>query len=465
MKKISEKNKIIFLFVGAFIVMIISAIVLILSWRDSKKESELPTDERVENIDLTQFDNKDVIQNSIIYNLDNKGKNRGCKLLSKYSEDYVSVMQWMLNTVCNKMNTEGFIVSDYIIYEGRDESEAVDVDGLEKYGSAENYITELLNNNPDTDISDLLLSFCPDEYYALKNTYILGKEENKEYGESESQMLYTDLLERYCSGDYERVIQDIDGLLEQYKLTMPYNYPLCNLYQDAKSAINYDMDTNAIIYGLGYMHSAETYLSNFLKLTNSEKADIVLDKSSVCPFAQTHGIITNVFDAEDGYTNNFKDLYSTRFTEYTKVKGFDFYIGDTNDTSNTYQAYMLCDYRNNTFYIVSIKSTGEKNVYQTAEQIKGIGIISNSTEETEENSSNSSKPNSNRFYIETAPTEIEYHEIEQSSQYRYGDEEESESESDTYYNEDEGYDYDDDYDYNNDYEENSGVIISEQYID
>lgn len=455
----NDKNKILFLFLGAFVLMLISAVVLLMTYKDSKKDIEVP-DERIENIDLSEFENSETIENSIKYNLDNKGGNRGCKLLSKYSEDYVSVMQWMLNVVCNEMNENGFTIIDYEqIGEDIEEVEEVEIDGLEAYGSAENYITEFLNNNPDADISDLLLTYCPDAYYALKNTYLLGKESSKEYDEANSQSLYNSLLNKYCEEDYEYIISQIDELTETYKLTMPYNYPICNLYQDAKASIKYreQQNTSAYIYGLDYMHSVETYLCNFLKLTHSEKTNFVLDDTSVMPFAYTHGIITSVNDVEEIDVNIIHNKYQSKLTENSEIKKLSFYIGDTQNKDDTYEAIIICNNRENKFNIVSLRSTGEKTLYKTAYEIRGTNITISTEENTEGN-----EEITNQFSREPLSDDILHEEPEFKSE-KLPDEDNNSYDD---------YNYDDYEDYDNyqndedlDYYKDGDTIISEEYID
>lgn len=457
----NEKNKILFLFIGAFVLMIISAVVLLMTYKDSKEEKVAP-DERVENIDLTGFENTESVENVIKFNLDNKGGHRGCKLLSKYSEDYVSVMQWMLNTVCDEMNENGFTIVDYNqVGDDIEDVEEIEINGLEAYGSAENYITEYLNNNPDCDISDLLLAYCPDEYYALKNTYILGKEEFSEYNQASSQSLYPTLMEKYCEGDYAYVISRIDEILESYKLTMPYNYPLCNLYLDAKASLGYDNQegTSAYIYGLDYMHSAETYLCNFLKLSHSEKVNYVLDDTSVLPFAYTHGIITSVKDAEAYDRNIVNNKYPNKINDFSEIKKISFYIGDTQNKNDTYEVLMICNYRTNEYYVVSLVSTGEKTLYKTAYEIRGtIATVS------DENGDATQETTANPYH--KVLTDDELNEVPEFIAEQLPDEEDSD------YDEDYNYDYDYDYDYDDDNPDedldnyNDGdTYISEEYID
>ncbi len=459
--KINDKNKILFLFLGAFVLMLISAVVLLMTYKDSKKEITVP-DERIENIDLSKFDDSEKVEDIIKYNLDNKGGKRGCKLLSKYSEDYVSVMQWMLNTVCNEMNENGFTIVDYEqVGENIEDVEEVEINGLETYGSAENYITEYLNNNPDSDISDLLLAYCPDEYYALKNTYLLGKEESKEYDQANSQSLYNSLLNKYCEGDYAYIISQVEELIKTYKFTMPYNYPICNLYQDAKSSLKYSSqeNTSAYIYGLDYMHSVETYLCNFLILTNSEKTNFVLDDTSVMPFAYTHGIITSVKDAEEIDINIIKNKYQSKLTENSEIKKISFYIGDTQNKDDTYEAIIICDNRENKFHIVSLKSTGEKTLYKTAYEIRGTNITVAPTEETTEETPNEfqREPLSDDILYEEPDFNVERLPDETDESDYYDD-----NHNDDYY--DDNY-YDDEYDDNLNHYQDGDTIISEEYID
>ena len=366
MKNLLNKYKMLLILAGAIFITIISVIFMFNEFKNSKKVTEENTNKI--DVDLTQFeDSESQVKDVIEYNIENKSAISGCKILSKYSEDYISVMQWMLETICNEMNSNGFTVIEFQSLPNGDE-DMIEVDGLEKYGNAEAYITEFFNNNPDADISDLLLTYCPDEYYALNNTYILGKDSSTEYGEAESQQLYNTLLSYYCEGKYSEIKTEIEELIQSYKLTLPYNYKLCNLYQDAKAMITYDLNTDAILYGLSYMHSPETYFENFLKLTNNQKADLIVDASSNVPFADSYGIFTERTYIED--TATYESKYSNYFTEDTKVLKINFYILKER---NSFEAILFCNEKTNEYQVISIHYTGEGNcMYKTVNEVRGL---------------------------------------------------------------------------------------------
>lgn len=452
MKKINDKYKILFLFIGALVILIISAIIMIASYKTSKEEI-VPPDKRMENVDLTNFENNEVVSQVIQNNMNNKAARKGCKLLSKYSEDYPSVMQWMLEEVCNEINTNGWI--DYEELEQEGEFDEIDV--LEQYGSAENYITELLNNNPDTDISDLLLTFCPDKYNALKNTYILGKDSNTEYGISESQNSYNKLIVMYYEGKYEEITTEIESIIESKKLTLPYNYQLCNLYQDAKASKGYGSNTSGYIYGLDFMHSPETYISNFMKLTNSEKTKFILDDSSIVPFSYTYINMKKTFEVEESEYIRFKNMYPAKF-ESCEVRGYEFEVPNMKD-DNTYRLIISCNLKENKYQIVSIYCEDGNSLYKTVSEIKGTKttiIDENGEEHEQEQGFTIKRPDP--IFIENQEEVID----DNDSDY-----DDSDNNSYDDYNDYDNYDNYQDYedDSNLDDYEDGDTIISEEYID
>lgn len=345
------------------VVSVISLIVMIFNYKDTKNENKTndikdSTEMVIKNLNDENLD--DVISTEL--NNNNKIKTRNCAILSKYSENYESVVKWMIDELCNNMNKNGFDVVEI-----NDENEEWDeVDGLKKYGSAEKYITECINNG--IDISELFLSYCPKEYEALKNTYLLGKDKNKEYDEGNSNTLYNSLLDLYTKREYQQIVDKVENLIKTYKLTLPYNYKICNIYQDAKSSIEYGDNTDAINYGLSYLKLPETYFSNFMKLTTKQKLSLVEDTSSIVPYVNTNINIISVDDVDLNANNWLVTRYSNVITEDTIVEKITYYETNEDDTYETYIANT-----NGKINILSITYTGNGTCkYNTIDKLNEL---------------------------------------------------------------------------------------------
>ena len=324
------------------VVSVISLIVMIFNYKDTINENKTndikdSTEMVIKNLNDENLD--DVISTEL--NNNNKIKTRNCAILSKYSENYESVVKWMIDELCNNMNKNGFDVVEI-----NDENEEWDeVDGLKKYGSAEKYITKCINNG--IDISELFLSYCPKEYEALKNTYLLGKDKNKEYDEGNSNTLYNSLLDLYTKREYHKI---------------------CNIYQDAKSSIEYGDNTDAINYGLSYLKLPETYFSSFMKLTTKQKLSLVEDTSSIVPYVNTNINIISVDDVDLNANNWLVTRYSNVITEDTIVEKITYYETNEDDTYETYIANT-----NGKINILSITYTGNGTCkYNTIDKLNEL---------------------------------------------------------------------------------------------
>lgn len=352
-----KKNfKFILIIIAIIVISTISLIIMINSYKDTKNNEEIST-EIIEDLNDENLDN--VISSKLKNN--DKVSKRNYKILAKYSEPYDSVVKWMINELCDTMNKDGFYVAEI-----NDNEEWDEIDGLEKYGSAENYLTECINNGED--ISDLFLSYCPKEYYALDNTYLLGKDSNPEYEEANSTTLYNSLLDLYTQKNYQEILNKVDDIIKTKKLTMPYNYKICNIYQDAKSCIEYGDDSDAINYGLSFMKLPETYFSNFMKLSTKQKLSLVEDTSSIVPYVNTNINIIKTEDVDLTENNWLLTRYSNIVTEDSSVMKITYYETNENDT---YEAYIATN--NNKFNILSVQYTGDGTCrYKTIEELNKI---------------------------------------------------------------------------------------------
>lgn len=300
-----KKQKIILTILIIVIFMTLSIIVMIktLSNPNNKNQDNTEVDIVIKDGDVT---NNKELEKVLEEQLNNENYlSDKFPLLSKYSEKYISVAEWIIAQLIEEWDTNGFTV----INENGEE-----VDGLTIYKDASEYMTYLLNN--EADIEDYFFMYCEDKYTELRYVYLLGSDSNNEYDASSSSVLYTTLLDLYETEQYQEIIDKVDSLLLNYKFTLPYNYPICNLYQDALLSLDYGTNTDAINYGLDHMNSIETYFINFMKITDKQKMVLLHDNQSLVPIKGTLIDIINVEDVDLEDTSN--SWISSKFYDYTR---------------------------------------------------------------------------------------------------------------------------------------------------
>ena len=149
---------------------------------------------------------------------------------------------------------------------------------------------------------------------------------------------------------------------------MPYNYKICNIYQDAKSCIEYGDDSDAINYGLSFTKLPETYFSNFMKLSTKQKLSLVEDTSSIIPYVNTNINIIKTENVDLIENNWLLTRYSNIVTEDSSIMKITYYETNENDT---YEAYIATN--NNKFNILSVQYTGNGTCrYKTIEELNKI---------------------------------------------------------------------------------------------
>lgn len=308
-----KNKKFVIIAISIAIITIASFIFMIYNFigsKDNDKNKDNNTNTEIVIDDLTNEDNIKDITTAIEQN-NNNSKDNHCSILTKYSEEYPSVIQWMIETMCSSMNANDFIINEAGTEYGNPDDpnyviEYKEVSGLEKYGTAENYITSLMNEEYGYDIGLMFQIYCPKEFDALNNTYILGLDSNPEYDETSSNVLANELITLYEEDKYSDIISKVDELLKKYKFTMPYNYEICNLYNDAKVTQNNINNFEGLEYNLDYMYSIEGYFINFMKLEEIRKYYLIKDTKSLIPCQSSKIHITSINELDlDNQDNNW----------------------------------------------------------------------------------------------------------------------------------------------------------------
>lgn len=316
------KLKLLLLGFGIILVMGASILVMVKTLNDAKTQNT-NTDNETTYTEVV-IEDGEINQDSLNAILNDKLTNKNVltdnfEVLAKYSENYTTVANWMISEIINYWNENGFTVYDEELGE--------EVDGLTIYANATEYMVTLLNDE-NVDMDELFSMYCPEEYMELNNTYLLGKESSSEYNETSSAILYKELLSLYEQYKFQDIVDKVEGLLSSYKFTMPYNYPICNIYQDAQLSLDYDTNQDAIKYGLDYMHTPETYFINFMRLNYLDKYLIIKDSKSYLPeeYDEISILLTETVDEDDeeyawlksqfwDYIRNAKSVTRITYTE------------------------------------------------------------------------------------------------------------------------------------------------------
>ena len=356
----NDKIKIALIVSGIVAVGGISLFISIKSLKDANKTDTDVQVEATQKPDIDDINNKGQVGNVIDHQMnDSNALTTRFSLLNKYSEKYNSVADWMLKQIEQAITENGFTID---VDDGN--GNVKEVDGFTKYKTAAEYLTECINN--DTDINDLFAYYCPDLYNDLSYVYILGEDKNDEYPQSLSESTFNTLFTYYKEQNFEATISGVEDILKTYKLTMPYNYKICNLYQDAKQALDYGSDASAMKYGLSTVSLPETYLTLFLRLVDTDKLQFIKDSSSVVPFSNTIPNITNIREMNDKDDSVFFKQYADDIYDSQKVVEITY--TDLNE-SDIYKAYIVCNY-NYTYKLIKINYVGTGNcMYKTAAEL------------------------------------------------------------------------------------------------
>jgi hypothetical protein len=362
------KLKLLLLGFGIILVMGASILVMVKTLNDAKTQNT-NTDNETTYTEVV-IEDGEINQDSLNAILNDKLTNKNVltdnfEVLAKYSENYTTVANWMISEIINYWNENGFTVYDEELGE--------EVDGLTIYVNATEYMVTLLNDE-NVDMDELFSMYCPEEYMELNNTYLLGKESSSEYNETSSAILYKELLSLYEQYKFQDILDRVDSLLSNYKFTMPYNYQICNIYQDAQLSLDYDTNQEAIKYGLDYMHTPETYFINFMRLGYFDKYTILKDNKSILPPVNSsiQVLSTETIDLDDSnyswitsqfwdYTRNAKSVtriyYSVTTTDIDRNNGF---VEVT--TTYYYSAYVVNSFTKSRV-LLSIKNEDGLDIY------------------------------------------------------------------------------------------------------
>lgn len=350
------KTKIILIVIIMIGMIGLSIFSLVKFYQDSKEKETIVEENIIDNIEDTEDIDK-VIEEQI--KTDNVLSSR-FPMLSKYSENYVSVAQWMIDETIKSMNENGYTVS---ILENE---EWIEVDGKTIYEDANEYMVEQLNNN--ADIEEMFFYYCEELFNDLNNTYILGKEENPEYSEDLSSLLYEELLSYYEDLNYPQVMKTVEELLDLYKFTMPYNYKICDIYQDAKASNSYGSDLEGVKYGLSYMYLPETYFINYMRLSLEDKISITKDPYSLIPFKGTYVDILSSEDIDLSEYPTLENKYSNIIRNSKSITRIEFKDKDFDQICETF----IINYFDNTRTLLTInRLDDEKSIWKTSNEISG----------------------------------------------------------------------------------------------
>ena len=168
-----------------------------------KKSQENPIVETEDRPQIENIEDKENLNQVISNELETQESIDTTKYncLRQYSENYVSVVDWMLEETIKSMKEYDF---------SKLEGTQVQID-LTGYDSIEDYVTDKINKD-EFDIEQNFMIFCPNLYNDLINTHLLGLEMNPEYTEGLSSTLYLRLLNEYANKNYAVVVSEIDDL-------------------------------------------------------------------------------------------------------------------------------------------------------------------------------------------------------------------------------------------------------------
>lgn len=357
--------KSIFIIIAIFLVLILSIIAMIIGLKKSQENPIVETEDRpqIENIEDKENLNQ-VIENELESEVSIDTTKYIC--LRQYSENYVSVIDWMLEETIKAMKEFDF---------SKLEGTQVQVD-LTGYDSIEDYVTDKINKN-EFDIEQNFMLYCPDLYNDLVNTHLLGKDSNPEYEEGLSSSLYIRLLREYENNNFDEVITSIDEILKTNKLTMPYNYKLCHLYTSAISKKSYYKNEDAIYYGLATIEDVNIFLVDFLDVFDEYKSPMIKDNNSIFPLysieSTTHIQETTEITTDDLSIEILSLLPNNK--QYTDIHKIDFtYSSYQNDVKKILSANLtayVITYHDNSREILTIEHNGTEGTscpYFTKEQ-------------------------------------------------------------------------------------------------
>lgn len=132
-----------------------------------------------------------------------------------------------------------------------------------------------------------------EEYANKQGVLTLGESHKKEYGETESNALYKQLIILSQRASYIDIVNRVDELLNKYKFTEEYNWKICNVYLDANVMIN--VKSNTLEGQPGYMVSnlKDPYmlLTGTLMLPEKERRAVIKEYSSLSPIFEGEVVI------------------------------------------------------------------------------------------------------------------------------------------------------------------------------
>ena len=233
--------------------------------------------------------------------------------------------------------------------------------------------------NSGVSLSNILLSTCGDEYIEYTNAYLVGKDDNKEYLESNSEALYYKLLSDLSKGDYDSVLSQLETLLETYKFTERYNYGIANIYHDVLILKNNtDIGNTSSIDILSELYDPGVYTIETMKLFIDDRYYIIEDKNAPYLFDSTIITITNLETKEISINSNeYKNsLYKMIFDRYSYAKDDPLYSIIVNKISfsenvneEKFDAYIVVNEdKSCSFY--TIKPNNTTKTYETIAEHK-----------------------------------------------------------------------------------------------
>lgn len=187
-----------------------------------------------------------------------------------------------------------------------------------------NIADETLKNNGSSFVSEfnegksfetILYEFGGEEYQYFTNGYLLGNDKNDEYPKENVDNIYYSVLKKVSENKIDKAIEEINNILENYKLTKSYNLKLTNLYHDLQILNSESSLTDVEI--LETLYDPSVYTIKTMQLFTDDRYNVIESKDSPYLYSSVNITIKEVKMIDVSLNNdNYKDIYEKIYNLY-----------------------------------------------------------------------------------------------------------------------------------------------------
>ena len=206
--------------------------------------------------------------------------------------------------------------------------------------------------NSGKTLESLCEFYFREEYKKYQEAMLLGDDDLEEYPDDKTEELYKELVTLGVDGLYLEVIDKIEGLMTEYKFTMPYNYKIGDLYYDAMLLSELDAMSGATrVKTIGKVKTPELQLSAAVRQDSLEQCTMFSGAESMC-FEK--GTYINIVSVEE-YTisPDTKDYHERMMNSYFNTNNTDMPVAKIRFTIDYEQSPMTVYDYNDYFKIAN----------------------------------------------------------------------------------------------------------------